>query len=86
MCLKSLEPVTDFGLETTAIRCKEKGFIEVDEHLQTSVAGVYALGDCVGNYLFRHSVNFEGEYLMRSLFEQPGDEPICYGTAPAAED
>ena len=80
-----VKPVTDdLGLENTAIARTEKGFIEVDDHLRTTVAGVYALGDCVGNYLFRHSVNFEGEYLMRTLFEAPSDEPINYGAVPRA--
>ena len=80
-----VDPVTDdLGLENTAITCNDKGFIEVNDHLQTAVAGVYALGDCVGNYLFRHSVNFEGEYLMRTLFETPSNEPIHYGAMPRA--
>ncbi|WP_321529872.1 dihydrolipoyl dehydrogenase [uncultured Desulfuromonas sp.] len=80
-----VDPVTDdLGLEHTAISCNDKGFIEVDDHLRTAVPGVYALGDCVGNYLFRHSVNFEGEYLMRTLFEAPSNEPIAYGAVPRA--
>nr|WP_320049142.1 dihydrolipoyl dehydrogenase [uncultured Desulfuromonas sp.] len=80
-----VDPVTDdLGLENTAITCTEKGFIAVNDHLQTAVPGVYALGDCVGNYLFRHSVNYEGEYLMRTLFEAPSDEPIHYGAMPRA--
>ena len=80
-----VDPVTDdLGLEHTAITCNDKGFIEVDDHLRTAVPGVYALGDCIGNYLFRHSVNFEGEYLMRTLFEAPSDEPIHYGAVPRA--
>lgn len=80
-----VEPVTDdLGLENTAIERNDKGFIQVDGCLQTAVSGVYALGDCVGNYLFRHSVNVEGEYLMRTLFEQPSREPLNYGAVPRA--
>lgn len=80
-----VEPVTDdLGLENTAIQRSDKGFIHVDGCLQTDVPGVYALGDCVGNYLFRHSVNVEGEYLMRTLFEQPSQEPLNYGAVPRA--
>lgn len=80
-----IEPATaELGLETTAIRRNERGFIEVDAYLQTAVRGVYALGDCVGNFLFRHSVNFEGEYLMRTLFEQPVAEALDYGPMPRA--
>ena len=78
-------PNTDeLGLEKTQIQLKPNGFIKVDSHLQTAVPGVYALGDCVGNYFYRHSVNFEGEYLMRTLFIEKTDEPIHYGPVPHA--
>jgi len=80
-----VNPATDnLGLENTSIKRDEKGFIEVDGFLATAVKGVYALGDCVGHYLFRHSVNFEGEYLMRSVFDQPNPLPINYGAMPRA--
>jgi len=46
------------GLENTDIQLNDLGFIKVDDQLQTGADGVYALGDCIGNYLFRHSVNF----------------------------
>lgn len=72
------------GLENTAIRIGRDGFIQVDDHLRTAVPGVWALGDVIGRYLFRHSVNFEGEYLMRTVFEQPGDEPLRYPPMPHA--
>lgn len=81
----SVVPETEgLGLENTAIKRNDQGFIEVDDRLRTRVAGVYALGDCIGNYFFRHSVNFEGEYLMRTLFEKPRDVPIDYGPMPYA--
>lgn len=78
-------PNTDhLGLENTGItRCAD-GFIKVDAHLQTAVPGVYALGDCIGNYLFRHTVNYEGEYLMRTVFEDTPAPPIDYGPVPYA--
>lgn len=80
-----VEPATaELGLENTAISCDSKGFISVNERLETAVEGIYALGDCVGNYLFRHSVNFEGEYLMRTLFDHPSQTPIRYGAMPRA--
>ena len=78
-------PNTDsLKLENTSIKTNEKGYIQVDDHLQTNVPGVYALGDCIGRYFFRHSVNFEGEYLLRTLYENPSDEPINYPPMPHA--
>ena len=80
-----IRPNTDsLKLENTSIKTNEKGYIQVDDHLQTNVPGVYALGDCIGRYFFRHSVNFEGEYLLRTLYENPSDEPINYPPMPHA--
>jgi pyruvate/2-oxoglutarate dehydrogenase complex dihydrolipoamide dehydrogenase (E3) component len=41
--------------EAAGIRLDDRGFIEVDEYLQTSVPGVYAMGDVTGSPAFTHS-------------------------------
>jgi len=74
----------DLGLENTDIQLRPGGFIKVDDHLQTNVPDVFSLGDCVGNYLFRHSVNFEGEYLFNRLFIEKNNNPIVYPPVPHA--
>ncbi|MGE0266931.1 MAG: dihydrolipoyl dehydrogenase [Candidatus Omnitrophota bacterium] len=71
-------------LQNTDIELTDTGFIRVDDHLQTTVEGVYAMGDCVGNYFFRHSVNFEGEYLFEAIFNNPHNNPIRYPPIPHA--
>src|SRR6266853_1045018 len=40
--------------EAAGIRLNDHGFIEVDEYLQTSVPGVYAMGDIKGGPAFTH--------------------------------
>ncbi len=78
-------PNTDaLGLDNTKIQLNEQGFVKVNEYLETSVDGVYALGDCIGRYFYRHSVNFEGEYLLRTVFVQKSREPIRYPPMPHA--
>jgi mycothione reductase len=72
------------GLENTSIKKTSRGFIKVNKHMQTAVPGVYALGDVVGNYLFRHSVNFEGEFLFNTLIKQKKSKPIKYPPMPHA--
>lgn len=71
-------------LENTDIQLDDHGYIRTDDHLQTTAEGVYALGDVIGKYFFRHSVNFEGEYLLRTLYGAPSDEPIVYSPMPHA--
>jgi pyruvate/2-oxoglutarate dehydrogenase complex dihydrolipoamide dehydrogenase (E3) component len=41
--------------EAAGIRLDDRGFVEVDDYLQTSVPGVYAMGDVTGSPAFTHS-------------------------------
>ena len=43
------------GLEEVGVKMTDRGWIEVDEHLQTAVDGVYAIGDAVGDRQFTHA-------------------------------
>lgn len=70
-------------LENTDITIDDQYFIKVDNYLRTSVKNIYAMGDCIGRYFFRHSVNFEGEYLFKSVFKNNPD-PIKYPPVPHA--
>lgn len=72
------------SLENTDIEVDARGYIKTDQHLQTTVPDVYALGDCNGRYFFRHSVNFEGEYLLETLYTHPSDKEIEYPPMPHA--
>lgn len=83
-----IRPNSDnLGLENTAVKVDSRGYIEVDEYLQTSVPGVYAMGDVIGRYFFRHTVNFEGEYLLEQWKQEKmvrKPEPIDYPPVPHA--
>ncbi len=80
-----ITPETDqLGLEHTAIEVNDQGFIKVDDTLATAVPGVYAFGDCIGRYFFRHTANLEGEYLMREAFGSAPAQPLHYGPVPHA--
>ncbi len=72
------------GLEHTSIETDEGGFIRVDDRLQTTASGVYAIGDVAGNFLFRHSVNFEAEYWVQAHFFSVSPPPIEYPPMPSA--
>lgn len=72
------------NLASTDIVMDKNGFIKVDECLRTTVEGVYAFGDCLGRYLYRHTANFEGEYLFENVFVNAIHEPIMYPPVPHA--
>lgn len=72
------------GLEHTRIERNASGNVMVNEYMETAEPGVFALGDVVGNYYFRHSVNFEGEYLFDQHFGGGVQAPIVYLPVPHA--
>ncbi|QZP39425.1 dihydrolipoyl dehydrogenase [Halobaculum magnesiiphilum] len=77
-------PNTDtLNLGETGIETDERGFVETDEYLRTTVDGVWALGDIVGEYLLKHSANHEAQAVVRNLF---GDEleAVDYSAMPFA--
>jgi pyruvate/2-oxoglutarate dehydrogenase complex dihydrolipoamide dehydrogenase (E3) component len=55
-------------LDKAGIRTYGKGFIEVDEHCQTNVEGVFAVGDVNGHGAFTHTAVNDGEIVLDFLF------------------
>lgn len=54
-------PNTDgLNLEAAGVETGARGFISVDEHFQTSAAGVYAIGDVIGGAMLAHKAEDEG--------------------------
>jgi pyruvate/2-oxoglutarate dehydrogenase complex dihydrolipoamide dehydrogenase (E3) component len=51
--------------EAAGIRLNERGFIEVDEYLETSVPGVYAMGDVKGGPAFTH-LSYDDYRILRA--------------------
>jgi pyruvate/2-oxoglutarate dehydrogenase complex dihydrolipoamide dehydrogenase (E3) component len=45
----------DLGLETIGVKTTKEGFVQTDERLATSVAGVFAAGDIRGGPMFTHT-------------------------------
>ena len=59
----------DLGLERAGVATDERGFIEVDGQLRTSVPGIYAMGDCNGRGAFTHTSYNDFEIIAANLFE-----------------
>ena len=73
--------------ERGGIETDRHGWIIVDEYLQTSKKGVYALGDAIGKHMFRHTANYEAEVVAHNLLRAAGDserEAADYHAVPYA--
>lgn len=73
-------------LAKTDVKINEEGFIEVDEKLETNVKGIFALGDAIGKYQFRHSANWEAQYAFNNIIASFDDRqlPVDYTAMPHA--
>ncbi len=58
--------------ENAGIETDERGWIEVDEFLETSLRGVYAIGDANGKHMFRHVANREAIVAYMNAFHNAG--------------
>ncbi len=66
-------PLTEgVGLEEAGVRTDPSGRIEVDDRLQTSVPGVYAVGDLVQGPMLAHKAEEEGVAVAEQIAGKPG--------------
>jgi dihydrolipoamide dehydrogenase len=69
------------GLEGTRIKV-EKGFIQVNEYMQTAESGVYAIGDVVPTPLLAHLASKEGIVAVEHIAGQKDVRPINLRLVP----
>jgi mycothione reductase len=71
-------------LEKTGVNVDEKGNVVVNQFLETSVKGIFALGDIIGRYPFKHAANYEADYAYRNIMNPDAMEPVDYTAMPHA--
>jgi dihydrolipoamide dehydrogenase len=54
--------------ERSGIETDKKGWIKVNEYLETSAPNIWALGDATGNHLFKHVANYESKVVFYNAF------------------
>lgn len=55
--------------EAAGMELTERGFIKVDARYQTSLTGVYAVGDCTGGIMLAHTASYEAEQAVEGMFD-----------------
>src|SRR3984957_201079 len=75
--------IEGLGLDTAGIKLDEKGFIEVDGAMRTSLEGVYAIGDLVPGPALAHKASDEGVIAVEDAAGLP-THPIDYIDIPRA--
>lgn len=68
------------GLEEVGVALDERGRVKVDEGYQTSVSGIYAIGDVIEGPMLAHKAEEEGVAVAEMLAGLPGH--VNYETVP----
>ncbi|MDQ5870520.1 MAG: dihydrolipoyl dehydrogenase [Thermoproteota archaeon] len=71
-------------LEKTGVKTNDKGYITTDDYLETNVKGIFALGDVIGRYQFKHSANLEAQYAYHNILNQNKKIAVDYTAMPHA--
>jgi len=72
---------SDLGLEAAGVTTDNRGYIPVDDSLQTNVEGIWAMGDCNGRGAFTHTSYNDFEIVAANLLD--GDQRKVSDRVPA---
>ena len=75
--------VEDIGLKEAGVQVNDRGFIKINERMETTAKGIYAIGDVAGPPMLAHKGSREGHILAELL---AGQKPhlVNYGNIPNA--
>jgi len=69
------------GLEKAGVLVGSRGEIQVNEHMETNVPGVYAIGDVVGKAMLAHVASTQGKVAVENILGH--DRRMDYDVVPA---
>lgn len=69
------------GLDKAGVKLDDKGRVDINEHFQTNVKGIFAIGDVVTGPMLAHKAEEEGVALAEMLAGKEGH--INYNTVPS---
>ena len=76
------KPYTDgLGLDALKVELSEQGQVKTDDHWQTNVKGIYAIGDAIAGPMLAHKAEDEGMAVAEVLAGKAGH--VNYGVIPS---
>ena len=76
--------IEDLGLKEIGVQLTDRGFIKINERMETSAKGIYAIGDVAGPPMLAHKGQREGVVFAEFLAGQKNVHPVNYGNIPNA--
>jgi dihydrolipoamide dehydrogenase len=75
--------VEDIGLKEAGVQLTERGFIKINERMETTAKGIYAIGDVAGPPMLAHKGSREG-HVLAELLAGHQTHPVNYRNIPNA--
>jgi dihydrolipoamide dehydrogenase len=72
VCIGRRPYVAGLGLDKAGVKLTERGRIAVDAHFQTSVPGIYAIGDVIDGPMLAHKASEDGIACVETIAGQRG--------------
>jgi dihydrolipoamide dehydrogenase len=69
--------------EKTGVELDKRGYIKVDEYLETGKKNIFAFGDAIGKQMFKHVANYEAQIAWRNS-QHDHKVKMDYAAAPHA--
>ncbi len=76
--------IEDIGIKEAGVQLTDRGFIKINERMETSVKGIYAIGDVAGPPMLAHKGQREGVVFAEFLAGQKNVHAVNYGNIPNA--
>jgi dihydrolipoamide dehydrogenase len=62
---------SEIGLEKAGVKLDARGFVEVNERMETSVSGIFAIGDMIAGPMLAHKAMYQGKVAAEVIAGQP---------------
>jgi len=69
--------------EKTGVKLDERGYVKVNDYLETSKKNIWAFGDAIGKEMFKHVANYEAGIVWHNTVHDH-KVPMDYSAAPHA--
>ncbi|MFI3208127.1 MAG: FAD-dependent oxidoreductase, partial [Eubacteriales bacterium] len=66
------------GLDEIGVKLDGKGYILVDEYLETNIDGIYAVGDCKGKFMFTQAAGYEATVAVKNAISEEVEKVAYY--------
>ena len=74
--------IDDIGIKEAGVQLTDRGFIKINERMETSAKGIYAIGDVAGPPMLAHKGQREGVVFAEFLAGEKHVHAVNYGNIP----